>query len=84
MANAWYSYIGTGDPTVASNYSKIVGKPGCLNGATVCTIYAPSGGRTPVSPLPSNILTYIANGKAQLVAQPQLPGGSKLFVYMQG
>lgn len=85
MANSWYAYIGgtAGDPTQAKNYSKIVGKPGCVSGAFVCAIYAPSGGINPTSPLSGNLLTYIANGLSNLVAEPQVPAGTKAFVYMK-
>ena len=86
MANTWYAYIGglTGDPTLARNYSKITGKPGCLNGQTICSIYVPDGGITPVSPLPAAVITYINNGLSTSVAQPQLPAGTKFFVYLKG
>ncbi|MBB6501665.1 hypothetical protein [Pedobacter cryoconitis] len=82
MANFWYAYNGVGDPTLSSSYSKITGAPGCLNGPTVCAIYV-QGGTFPVSPLPANILQYIADGQAKSVAQPQLPVGSKFFVYLK-
>jgi len=82
MANNWYAYNGVGDPTVASSYRKINGLPGCAGGAEVCAIYT-TGGNFPTSPLTGNILSYIASGQAQLVAQPQSPAGSKLFVYMR-
>ena len=85
MANSWYAYVGgsAGDPTLARNYTRIAGSPGCVNGPFVCAIYAPSGGINPTPPLSANILTYIANGLSNLVAEPQLPVGSKLFVYMK-
>ena len=79
----WYAYIGTGDPTLARNYFKITGKPGSLNGPEVCNIYAPAGGFLPTSPLSDNIITYIVNGISMEVAQPQLPAGTKFFVYMK-
>ncbi|MBB6501663.1 hypothetical protein [Pedobacter cryoconitis] len=83
MANAWYTYNGTGDPTLASSYSKLTGKPICLSGTVVCAIYAPAGGLFPFSPLSANILCYIDDGLSTLVPQPQLPAGTKYFVYMR-
>jgi len=85
MANTWYAYIGgtAGDPTLARNYSRISGKPGCDTGAFICAIYAPDGGINPTSPLSGNILTYIANGLSNLVPEPQLPLGTKFFVYLK-
>jgi len=83
MANYWYAYNGVGDPTLASSYSKIeFGNPSCTAGAELCAIYV-TGGDIPFSPLTSNILTYIANGKTMWVPQPQLPTGTKFFVYMR-
>lgn len=85
MANAWYAYIGgtAGDPTLAKNYIKIIGKPGCLSGAFVCAIYAPGGGIFPIAPLSTHILEYIGSGLSNLVPQPQEPAGTKFFVYMK-
>ncbi|MBB6501664.1 hypothetical protein [Pedobacter cryoconitis] len=86
MGLNWYAYIGgtAGDPTLARNYSRIVhGKPGCVFGAFVCAIYSLGGMITPYSPLTPNIQTYIANGLANLVPEPQLPVGSKPYVYMK-
>lgn len=68
---------------MAKSYHVITGKPGCVSGASVCAIYAGDCGPSPVSPLSSNILTYIADALGELVAQPQLPVGSKYFVYMK-
>jgi len=83
MANTWYTYNGTGDTTLASSYTRLTGKPGCLSGTTLCNIYVPDGGFLPKSPLPSNVLNYISNGLSTQVAQPQLPAGSKFFVYLR-
>jgi len=82
MARCWYAYKGIGDPTLSSSYillSKV--KPGCLNGCIVCAIYVPACGITPTSPLPANILGYINDLFSTCVAQPQIPAGTKLFVY---
>ena len=84
MANTWYSYNGTGDTSDARSYTRINIKPGCLSGSQICAIYAPDGGITPHSPLPANILTYISQGLSAQVSQPQLPAGTKFFVYLKG
>jgi len=85
MARCWYAFTGgtASDPTLAGNYWKSIGKPGCVNGAFVCAIYAEGCGLTPISPLSVNLQTYIANALSDLVAEPQLPIGSQFFVYLK-
>ena len=85
MARCWYAYVGgtAGDPTQSRNFIKLTGKPGCFNGPFVCAIYAEGCGTTPFAPLSSNLQTYIANALSGLVAEPQLPVGSEIFVYMK-
>jgi len=82
MPNSWYSYNGTGDIFLAYNYRLMTDKPGCAVGTVICAIYAPDGGRTPVSPLPDSIQTYLSNARSTLVPQPQVVG-SKKFVYLR-
>lgn len=81
MSRCWYAYTGTGDPSSCSNFVRINGKPGSLNGCKLSTIYVPSCGINPTCPLSANILTYIANLLASCVAQPQVPAGTKFYVY---
>jgi len=83
MNKHWYSYSGYGDPTLAKNYTKSFGIPACVGGSYICAIYVHYNGLIPRSPLSANIQTYIANGLAQQVPQPQFPFGNKLFVYMK-
>lgn len=84
MANFWYSYKGTGDPTLSTNYALLKNvKPGCLNGVQICNIYVPGGGASPLAPLPSNIQNYIAAALSSQIAEPQIPAGTKFFVYLK-
>jgi hypothetical protein len=83
MARAWYAYVGSGDPQLASNYSFSGVTPGCINGSTICAIYAPAGGPAPTAPLSGNLRRYIAAGLATGVSQPQFPGTPKPFVYLK-
>lgn len=83
MARYWYSYIGTGDPTVGFNYRLITVKPGCLNGNVICAIYALAGDGFPKTPLSINIQQYISNALGTLVAQPQDSGRAKKYVYLK-
>ena len=84
MARSWYAYIGVGDPTLASSYSFAAGvAPGCLNGSTICAIYAPAGGVTPTGPLSSNLRKYISAGLITNISQPQDSGRFKQYVYLK-
>ncbi|MBB6501600.1 hypothetical protein HDF25_003775 [Pedobacter cryoconitis] len=83
MARCWYAFGGTGDPTLAGNYRLLHQTPGCLDGTQICAIYAMGCGTVPVSPLSTNIVKYIHDGLSNLVAEPQLPIFSKLFVYLR-
>ena len=82
MPNSWYSYNGTGDIFLANNYRLMTDKPGCAVGTVICAIFAPEGGRTPISPLPESIQTYLSNARATLVPQPQ-GIGSRKYVYLR-
>lgn len=87
MARYWYSHVvPSADPRLASSYQLLTinnGIPRCLSGATMCAINAPAGGPFPFSPLSSNLLTYIAAALANGVPQPELPLGSKFYVYLK-
>jgi hypothetical protein len=82
MPRCWYAYVGSGDPTLAANYAFSGVTPGCINGSTVCAIYAPACGSTPTAPLSANMRRYIAAGLSTYVAQPQVLG-DKFFVHMK-
>jgi hypothetical protein len=83
MPRVWYSYDGTGDPTLASNYLPVTVTPGCENGTQVCAIYAFNGGTNPTAPLSANLRRYIANALATNLSQPQIPVNAKKYVYMK-
>jgi len=83
MAKYWFSYVGTGDPTIAFNYRLMTIKPGCLNGNSVCSIYAESSDGFPHVPLSKNVQQYITNALGSLLAQPQDSGAAKKYVYMK-
>lgn len=71
MARCWYAYLGSGDPTLSSNYILTGVTPACLDGCTVCAIYAPNCGITPLAPLSINMRRYIAALLITCIAQPQ-------------
>jgi len=81
MARCWYAYLGSGDPTLPSNYTLAGVTPACLNGCTVCAIYAPSCGVTPSAPLSANMRRYIAALLITCIAQPQDSDRFKKYVY---
>lgn len=84
MANYWYAYKGEGDPIEAGSYRKMSALPGCLNGPSVCAIYAEGdGGGRPDAPLSTHLVQYITNALGTLLAQPQDNGTAKKFVYMK-
>ena len=79
MARTWYSYNGTGDPTLISSYNLSPVKPTCINGPRICAIYAYNGGPNPTV-LSARLRTYIMNVLASPVAQPETPG-AKRYLY---
>jgi hypothetical protein len=85
MARFWYAFTGWygADPTLAQNYSIIIPvNLACLNGSTVCAIYAPGGDYSP-QPLSRNMRRYIAAALATGVSQPQASGNPKQYVYLK-
>lgn len=87
MARYWYSYIKpTSDPRLSSSYQLLrtgVRTPRCTIGNVLCAINAPAGGPFPFSPISANLQAYIAAALANGVPQPELPFGSKIFVYLK-
>jgi hypothetical protein len=83
MPRCWYAYVGSGDPQLVANYSFSGVTPGCLNGSTICTIYAPACGSSPTVPLSVNMRRYIAAALATGVSQPQASGNPKQYVYLK-
>lgn len=82
MARAWYSYTGTGAVDQPVNYIFSSTDPLCRNGIDLCSVYALYGGPNP-SIISDNLQTYIANGLATQLPQPQTPIGAKKYVYMK-
>lgn len=79
MAREWYSYDGTGDLDQLSSYTLSSGNPACVNGTTVCAIFALNGAQNP-SILSSNLQMYISDIGIRGLAQPEDPG-AKRYVY---
>ena len=87
MARSWYSYVvPNGDPRLSSSYQRLVinsGTPKCFSGTRICAINAPFTGPFPFSPLSPNLLSYIAAALANGIPQPELPAGSRYYVYLK-
>lgn len=80
MSRAWYTYSGTGSPTLPENYFYSFGTPFCNSGRRVCAIYGVYGGPWPFY-ISFNIQNYIAAGMSTGLAQPMFPIGAKKYVY---
>jgi hypothetical protein len=80
MPRAWYSYKGSGDPYLPSNYTLMTVDPGCINGPVLCAIYTFDGGETPTGPFSANIRRYISNCIGSQLAQPQVPINALKYV----
>ena len=80
MARNWYSYNGIGDPLLNTSYIQAFVKPSCINGSTVCAIYAP-GLSTPTAPLSTRLRNYIANVLLAFIPQPDSNLAFKKYVY---
>ncbi|MCC8423674.1 hypothetical protein [Mucilaginibacter sp. UR6-11] len=81
MARSWYTY-GGGDYDQPSSYLYATTKPACRTGYNLCSIYAAYGGVFPAV-ISDNLLTYISNGLANGVPEPQIPAGAKKYIYMK-
>jgi hypothetical protein len=44
---AWFSYLGSGDPTDPANYVEVGGQPSCPGTTTMCAILATNDGGSP-------------------------------------
>jgi hypothetical protein len=86
MANSWYVYLGQGkDPLVPASYRKINRHMCPISGIDICAIYLlGQTATTPSIPFSTNILTYLTNALATLLAKPQPSPPNKLFVYVKG
>lgn len=81
MGRYWYGYTGAeGDEAILSNYQLVNSPAGCDEGRLVCAVYTPAGSSHP-STLSLNILDYIERVKDRYTHQPDLPIGTKFFVY---
>lgn len=81
MARAWYNYNG-GSVSQPSSYTLTTVAPSCVNGTPLCAIYALDGGQNP-STISSHLQTYISNAGVSGLAQPQIPVGTKKYVYLK-
>lgn len=83
----WYAWLpGTNpSPLLNTNWRRLSPgiKPTCVNGPVLCAIYAPACGINPTSPFSANLQQYIADGLVTSLAQPQMPAGSKFYLYMK-
>lgn len=83
MAKSWYVFMGTGDPTLFSNYRKLTIKHSCLCGNQICAIYAEGENPNPEAPLSVNIQQYINKAMVTGQLQPEFPIGAKKYVYLK-
>jgi hypothetical protein len=77
----WYAYI-SGNPLLASSYSKATMKPECFTGCCICAIYVPACGTVPMA-LSGNMRQYVTNALITCRSQPPVPPSCKYFVYMK-
>lgn len=83
MARAWYGYIGLdGGEKTLSNYVLVANPAQCAVGNHICAVYAPGGGRSPLT-ISQNLITYITNAKMSGIPQPTFPPNSQIFVYVR-
>ena len=83
MAKSWYVFLGTGDPTVASNYARITVKHDSLCGNEISVIYTEGEDFRPESPLSLNMQRYIKQALATGALQPASPSNAKKYVYLR-
>lgn len=83
MAKSWYVFMGSGDPTLSSNYRKLTIKHSCLCGNQICAIYAEGAEVHPEAPLSLNIQKYIHKAMVTGELQPEFPIGTKKYVYLR-
>jgi len=81
MAKAWFIYLGQGDGLLPEQYQRSELAPTCIQGRTLCAIYADSDGSTTPKIISANISRYIATGRATGLPQPSTPVGSAKYVY---
>ena len=82
MAKAWFSYLGAGNVLSPASYVYSQDKPTCINGRTVCAIYATFTGNLIPGGFSENLVKYLATGRATGLPQPATPVGSKKYVYL--
>lgn len=83
MAKSWYVFMGTGDPTLYSNYRKLTIKHSCLCGNQICAIYADGEETHPEVPLSLNIQQYINKAMVTGELQPEFPANTRKYVYLR-
>ncbi|PWG80199.1 hypothetical protein [Pararcticibacter amylolyticus] len=82
MAKAWYAYNGIGLARDPGSYLYSPVPPLCVSGFNVCAIYADYNGTNP-SAISNNLKLYIGAGLLTGLSQPQVPLGTKKYVYMK-
>lgn len=80
MSRAWYCYTRNGSPTLPETWIYSAAKPTCVAGRIPCCIYALYCGQNPCT-ISTNLQTYLAACQATGLAQPQVPIGTKKYVY---
>lgn len=83
MAKSWYAFMGSGDPTLFSNYMKITVKHSCLCGNHICAIYSEGDDKQPENPLSPQLKEYIKKAMITGQLQPDYPLGAKKYVYLR-
>jgi len=81
MARAWYSYTGQGSVLFPDNYAYSSSSPTCINGRTVCAVYALYNGTLTPTIISNNLAVYISSGITTGLPQPITPVGTKRYVY---
>ena len=82
MARSWYAYNGIGDPIVPASYNLMLDKPTfkCIDGCTLCAIYATGTGVNPTL-ISNNLRLYIGSVIANSVSQPSGNFAVKRYAY---
>ena len=76
---AWYTYISGSNPNLPGSYILLNGKPVCINGDSVCCIYAVYTSLGP-SAITTKLQTYIGVLLSTGLAQPN-GAGQMPYVY---
>lgn len=83
MAKSWYVFMGSGDPTLSSNYLRTTVQHSCLCGNQICAIYSEGDEDHPESPLPQQLQQYIRKALATGQVQPEYPVNAEKCVFLR-